>query len=165
MLSKGIYSIIKPVENQVVRSYFSLIDFQPNHYVFSNIKSKTFTQNEIRSFLVILMRVIYTNNKLDIGLQLFEDEDFRPYILGSYPALFILNKLSSLGRYEDLIKYFELQIPYFSKNSFSIETPIIFRQPWPIDHIELAVEALFKLVGQKTCHMKFKSLKTNEDAC
>ena len=68
-------------------------------------------------------------------------------MLGTYSALFMLNKLLALERYDEVVKYFEKEIPYFSKNSFSIKTPVIFRQTWPIDHIDLVLEALFKMVS------------------
>lgn len=110
-----------------------------------NMSSKGFTENQIRSFVIILMRAIYANDKVNIGLELLEDEEFKSYMLGTYSALFVLNKLLVLERYDEVVKYFEKEIPYFSKNSFSIKTPVVFRQPWPIDHIDLAIEALFKM--------------------
>jgi hypothetical protein len=105
---------------------------------------------ETRGLLIELVRLLYVLNKIDLALELFNDDSFKVYLRGTYANFLIMNKLLIDGRLQEVIDLFFSQVDYFSiEKSYSLESDQSFRQAMPFDQLDSVVEALYIQVKLK----------------
>ncbi|CAF0726178.1 unnamed protein product [Rotaria sp. Silwood1] len=83
-----------------------------------------------------IMRLLYIQNKTDLALELYMNEDLKNIFNDSASALVLMNKLIEEKRYDDAIKVFE----HGSKRGFSTTSG----RTYPSDVVMLAIEGLFR---------------------
>ncbi|CAF1536368.1 unnamed protein product, partial [Adineta steineri] len=98
-----------------------------------------------------VMRLLYTQNKTDLALQLYMDENLKTIFNDSASALVLMNKLIEDKRYDDAVKVFE----FGSKRGFSTTSGRTF----PTDVVMLAIEGLYRQ-NTKESLVKAKELIT-----
>jgi hypothetical protein len=102
------------------------------------------SSQQTRGVLIELVRVLYIIDKIDLALELFNDDTFKNYIKGTYANFLIMNKLLIDGRLREVIDLFFSQIDDFSiEKSYSLEANQSFRQTIPFDQLDSVVEALY----------------------
>ncbi|CAF1149546.1 unnamed protein product [Adineta ricciae] len=89
-----------------------------------------------------VMRLLYTQNKTDLALQLYLDESLKNVFNDSASALVLMNKLIEDKRYDDAIKVFE----YGSQRGFNTSSGRAF----PSDVVMLAIEGLYRQNTQQS---------------
>ncbi|UJR25717.1 hypothetical protein I4U23_007068 [Adineta vaga] len=106
-----------------------------------------------------IMRLLYTQNKTDLALQLYMDESLKDIFNDSASALVLMNKLIEEKRYDDAIQVFE----HGSKRGFNT----ISGRAFPTDVVMLAIEGLYRqnskesLAKAKELISKVKERDTN----
>jgi hypothetical protein len=83
-----------------------------------------------------IMRLLYTQNKTDLALQLYMDDSLKSIFNDSASALVLMNKLIEDKRYDDAVKVFE----HGAKRGFSTTSGRAF----PTDVVMLAIEGLYR---------------------
>jgi hypothetical protein len=81
-----------------------------------------------------VMRLLYLQNKTDLALQLYMDENFKNVFNDSASALVLMNKLIEEKRYDDVMKVFE----YGTQRGFSTSSG----RKFPTDVVMLTIESL-----------------------
>ncbi|CAF2463636.1 unnamed protein product [Rotaria sp. Silwood2] len=98
-----------------------------------------------------IMRLLYIQNKPELAMKLFMDENLKNIFNDSGSALILLNKLVEDKRYDDAIKIFE----YGMQRGFSTTSG----RTYPTDAVTLAIEALYRQ-NSKQSLAKAKELMT-----
>jgi len=101
---------------------------------------KKYTLNKLKftdyHFGSPIMRMLYIQNKPDLAMKIFMDENFKDIFRDSGSALILLNKLVEDKRYDDAVKIFE----YGIQRGFNTTSG----RAYPTDVVMLAIEGLYR---------------------